>query len=231
MMVNSPAYVAHVLARGARGVDLVPNGADPAMFDPLARGEDFRAAYHLQDKFVVMYAGAHGISNDLDVVLDAAERLRNESDIVFVLVGDGKEKPRLQARAAEMGLTNVVFAPPAPKTAMPAVLAAADACIAILKPLDEYKTTYPNKVFDYMAAGRPVVLAIEGVIRDVVEDADCGVFPKPGDPQDMANAIAFLSANRARAAMHGRNGRAYLEAHFSRAAIAEKLMRVLENLA
>ncbi len=231
MMVNSPAYVAHVLARGARGVDLVPNGADPAMFDPLARGEDFRAAYHLQDKFVVMYAGAHGISNDLDVVLDAAERLRNESDIVFVLVGDGKEKPRLQARAAQMGLTNVVFVPPAPKTAMPAVLAAADACIAILKPLDEYKTTYPNKVFDYMAAGRPVVLAIEGVIRDVVEDADCGVFPKPGDPQDMANAIAFLSANRARAAMHGRNGRAYLEAHFSRAAIAEKLMRVLENLA
>ena len=100
----------------------------------------------------------------------------------IVLLGDGKEKANLQAQAAEMELTNVTFAPSVPKAEMADALAAADACIAILKPLDEYKTTYPNKVFDYMAAGRPVVLAIDGVIREVVEAAGCGLFAEPGNP-------------------------------------------------
>jgi glycosyltransferase involved in cell wall biosynthesis len=95
-----------------------------------------------------------------------------------------------------------------------------------LKPIEEYKTTFPNKVFDYMAAGRPVVLAIEGVIREVVEEADCGVFPKPGDAQDMSNAIQFLEADRAHAAALGRNGRQYLEEHFSREKLAEQLEKI-----
>ena len=75
--------------------------------------------------------------------------------VMLVLLGDGKEKPALQKQAAGMDLTNVLFLPPIPKMEMPAALAGADACLAILKPIEEYKTTYPNKVFDYMAAGRP----------------------------------------------------------------------------
>ena len=162
-------------------MELIPNGADPSMFDPFNDGADFRRANHLEDKFVALYAGAHGMSNDLNVVLDAAQRLRDEKKIQIVLLGDGKEKPALQARAAQMGLSNVSFVPSVPKSEMPNALAAADACIAILKPLEEYKTTYPNKVFDYMAAGRAVVLAIDGVIREVVEAAQCGYFAEPGN--------------------------------------------------
>ncbi|PWH12622.1 MAG: glycosyltransferase WbuB, partial [Anaerolineae bacterium] len=163
VIVNSPGYVQHVAERGAQRVELIPNGADPTMFNPLDTGNAFRAAHHLQNKFVVLYAGAHGISNDLQVVLEAARLLAKRLDIHFVLLGDGKEKPNLQAHAREMGLKNITFLPPVPKSEMSAVLAGADACLAILKPLDEYKTTYPNKVFDYMAAGRPVILAIDGV--------------------------------------------------------------------
>jgi glycosyltransferase involved in cell wall biosynthesis len=230
MIVNSPAYVAHVKGRGARSVELVPNGADPEMFDPADNGEAFRFSHHLENKFVVMYAGAHGLSNDLGVVLESASLLTEIPTIHFVFLGDGKEKPGLMKEAKAMRLSNVTFLPPVPKREMAAALAGADACIAILKPLEEYKTTYPNKVFDYMAAARPVVLAIEGVIREVVEDADCGVFPRPGDARDMANAIAFLEANRGRAKAHGMNGRSYLEEHFSRAVIAEKLLKVLEDV-
>jgi glycosyltransferase involved in cell wall biosynthesis len=113
---------------------------------------------------------------------------------------------------------------------MAEALAGTDACIAILKPLEEYKTTYPNKVFDYMAAGRPVVLAIEGVIREVVEDADCGVFPRPGDAQDMANAIQFLESDRDHAVTLGIHGRKYLEEHFSREKLAEKLETLFVDL-
>ncbi len=230
VMVNSPGFLEHVKGRGAKRVDLIPNGADSSMFDPSDDGAEFRQAYQLENKFVAMYAGAHGMSNDLDVVLDAARLLGGTPEIQILLVGDGKEKVALQKRADEMHLNNVTFAPPMPKTEMPAVLAASDACIAILKPLEEYKTTYPNKVFDYMAAGRPVALAIDGVIRGVVEAAGCGLFAQPGDPSALAEVIRALARDPQKSRAMGLKGRQYLEEHFSRAVLAEKLCNLLEEL-
>ncbi len=110
-------------------------------------------------------------------------------------------------------------------------LAGANACLAILKPIEEYKTTYPNKVFDYMAAGRPIVLAIDGAIKEVIEAAGCGVFVKPGDPNALAEAILSLSADRERSKRMGRAGRKYLEEHFSRVQIADKLSGIFERMA
>jgi len=233
VMVNSPGYREHVHVRGAKRVELIPNGSDPSMFDPADDGNTFRQSHKLGDKFVGLYAGAHGISNDLGVVLETAKMLQYVtviSDIQFVLLGDGKEKANLQAQADEMGLTNVTFIPSVPKSEIPGALAAADACIAILKPLEEYKTTYPNKVFDYMAAGRPVALAIDGVIREVVEAAGCGIFAEPGNPSALAEAIRLLAADKERARRMGMKGRAYLEEHFSRAAIGEKLLNLLDEM-
>jgi glycosyltransferase involved in cell wall biosynthesis len=129
-----------------------------------------------------------------------------------------------------MGLGNVLFFPPVPKNEIGKALAGADACIAILKPLEAYKTTYPNKVFDYMAAGRPVALAIDGVIREVVETAGCGLFSPPGDPAALAETVRALAMNPGRAREMGLAGRKYLEEHFSRTAIGEKLLGVLEGL-
>ena len=233
VMVNSPGYVEHVKKRGAKRVELVPNGADPEMFNPSDDGGKFRSANRLENKFVVLYAGAHGMSNDLGVVLEAAKILQDVADpsgIQIVLLGDGKEKPALQTQAAKMGLTNVLFLPPVPKSGMAEALAGADACLAILKPIDEYKTTYPNKVFDYMAAGRPVALAIDGVIREVVEKAGCGVFARPGDPSALAEVIQVLAADKTNARRMGMAGRKYLEQHFSRSVMAEKLVRILDEM-
>lgn len=229
VMVNSPGFLEHVKGRGVRRVDLIPNGSDPSMFDPQDGGAAFRREYHLQDKFVVMYAGAHGMSNDLGVVLESAKLLAKDPEIQIVLLGDGKEKAALQVRAEEMELANVSFLPPVPKAEMPRALAAADACIAILKPLEEYKRTYPNKVFDYMAAGRPVVLAIDGVIREVVETAECGFFAQPGNPQALARVISTLAGNKTRARQTGLKGRKYLEQNFSREKVAEQLIKLLEE--
>ncbi len=241
VMVNSPGYVAHVSGHGARQVELVPNGADPQMFDPADQGSAFRSANQLEEKFVVLYAGAHGMSNDLGVVLRAARIMQDvtacpgqsrvTSKVTVTFLGDGKEKPALQKQAAEMQLTNVLFLPPVPKDDMPAALAGADACLAILKPIDEYKTTYPNKVFDYMAAGRPVILAIDGVIREVVEAAGCGIFAQPGDPSALAHAIQALAADPSHSRQMGLAGRRYLEEHFSRSAVAEKLANLMEEMA
>ena len=230
VMVNSPGFLEPVTSRGAKRVELIPNGADPSMFDPNNDGMEFRRSNQLMDKFVVLYAGAHGMSNDLEVVLDAAALLVDRNDIQLVLLGDGKEKPALMARAQKKDLTNVTFLPSVPKTEMVSALAGADACLAILKPLEEYKTTYPNKVFDYMAAGRPVVLAIDGVIREVVEAAGCGIFAAPGSADEVANAIRQLAADKKESRIMGLQGRDYLQKNFSRAAIGEKLLGLLEDL-
>ncbi len=169
------------------------------------------------------------MSNDLGVVLDAAKILEDEN-IEIVLLGDGKEKANLQARAEKLALKNVTFLPSVPKSEMAAALADADACLAILKPIEMYKTTYPNKVFDYMAASKPVVLAIDGVVREVVDAAGCGVFAQPGDAQALADAIVALAKDPARSHEMGLAGRAYIEKHFDRAALAEKLVGILEEM-
>jgi glycosyltransferase involved in cell wall biosynthesis len=229
VMVNSPGFSEHVQVRGARRVDLIPNGADPDMFDPNENGAAFRESNGLTDKFIALYAGAHGMSNDLTVILESASLLA-DTNIQIVLLGDGKEKPALQERAREMNLKNVTFLPSVPKTQMAHALAGADVCIAILKPIEEYKTTYPNKVFDYMAAGKPVILAIDGVIRDVVQRAGCGLFVQPGDALEMAQAIRSLAADPTPGREMGKSGREYLERNFSRAVIGEKLIDLLEDL-
>jgi glycosyltransferase involved in cell wall biosynthesis len=229
VMVNSPGFSEHVQVRGAKRVDLIPNGADPSMFDPNEDGSAFRKSHGLQDKFIALYAGAHGMSNDLNVVLESASLLA-DTNIQIVLLGDGKEKPGLQERARQMNLANVTFLPSVPKAQMAHALAGADACIAILKPIEEYKTTYPNKVFDYMAASKPVILAIDGVIRDVVQAADCGLFVKPGDALEMSLAIRKLAGDPTHGREMGKLGREYLERNFSRALIGEKLIELLEDL-
>jgi glycosyltransferase involved in cell wall biosynthesis len=230
MVINSPGFQAHIQQRGGKRIALIPNGADAAMFDPDSRGDSFREEHGLEDKLVALYAGAHGLSNDLDVVLDAAELVADVSGLQLVLLGAGKEKPRLQARAAEMGLKNLTFIPPVPKDDMQEALAAADVCIAILKPIEMYKTVYPNKVFDYMAAGRPTLLAIDGVIREVLETAQAGLFAKPGDPEALADALRRLSADREGSREMGRKGRAYLLAHFDRKRVAQDLATLLQQM-
>jgi glycosyltransferase involved in cell wall biosynthesis len=229
VMVNSPGFIDHIKVRGAMRVDLIPNGADPSMFDPEDDGRTFREANGLQGKFVVLYAGAHGMSNDLGVVLEAAKILLSEKNIQFVFIGDGKEKQALQVRARDMLLMNVMFLPSVPKAQMAHALAGANACVAILKPINEYKTTYPNKVFDYMAAGKPIILAIDGVIRDVVHKAHCGIFVQPGSAFEVVKAIRMLASNVEYGREMGSLGRKYLEKNFSRAVIGDKLIGLLEE--
>ena len=230
VMINSPGYIEHVRSRGAKQIVLIPNGADPAMFDPEDRGTLFRKTWGLEDDFVVLYAGAHGMSNDLDVVLSAAEKLQDLEQVRIVLLGDGKEKPRLMETAREKGLENVVFIPPVPKTEMKDALAAADVCLAILKPIEMYKTTYPNKVFDYMAAGRPVLLAIDGVIRQVIEEADAGIAVPPGNPDGLVIAIRELLTNPGKCRKMGMNGRDAIETNYSRVKLANEFTVLLESM-
>lgn len=232
ILVNSPAYRDYLIAHHVAplSITLIPNGVDPTMFDPESTGERIRQGLWLENKFVASYAGAIGMANDLLTVIRAADRIRERPDIAFLIAGDGKERRSLEAETARRGLKNVIFTGQLSKADVAEVMAASDACIAILKDIPMFRTTYPNKAFDYMAAGRPTLLAIDGVIRKVIEDSGSGVFVPPGDETALADAILKLAENRSAAREMGSRGREYVVRHFNRNEQAAEFVTLCENL-
>lgn len=211
ILVNSPAYKDYLLQKGTplKKITYIPYGADLDMFHPAVDGKRIRKQLGLEKKFIVLYAGALGEANDIYTVLRAADRLKENKDIVFVFFGDGKERPHLQAESKRLGLKNVVFAGTRPKKEMPEVLAAADVCLAILKDIPMFRTTYPNKVFDSMASGKATILVIDGVIREVVETSGSGVFVNPADDEGLAKNVLALRNNPAGLKRMGMAARKY----------------------
>ena len=230
IIVNSPGYIEHVQLKGGQNVTLIPNGSDTNAFTP-ANTNQIRKELRWTDKFILLYAGAHGMSNDLPVVLQATKLIEKHDDIKMVFIGDGKEKSNLIALAESLRLSNVEFLNPIPKNKIAEYLQASDVCIAILKPIELYKTTYPNKVFDYMAAEKPIILAIDGVIREVVESANCGIFCEPGNPYAIANAVLEMYSNRNGLEKIGKRGKVYLEENFDRMIIARDFTDMIEEIA
>ncbi len=216
-----------------RGLDparlhVVPNGADlvPAPVDR----EAARAALGLgPDDLAILYAGAHGPANGLDLALDAAAELADElPEVRFVLVGDGPDKATLEARVQREGLANVHFAPARPKGDMPEVLGAADVGLHVLADVGLF--TYgvsPNKVFDYLAAGRPCLTNNPGDVGRLVTDAGAGVAVAPGAVADGVRALAAAGPDE-RAAM-GERGRALIEREYAIAPRVERLLVALRS--
>ncbi len=233
ILVNSPAYKEYLQNKGIEGakITLIANGVDPAMFGGTYHGQALRERWRLNDKFLVTYAGALGAANDMAVALKAAKALSKNGQIHLLLVGDGKERTNLEALAKKWELGNVTFIGAQPKKDIPAILAASDACLAILKNIPMFRTTYPNKVFDYMAAGRPTILAIDGVIREVIDKSGGGLFVSPGDPDALAEAVLALECDRSRARDMGKAAREYVFEHFDREKQANEFMELLQQLA
>jgi glycosyltransferase involved in cell wall biosynthesis len=232
ILVNSPAYRDYMLGKGvpADKVTYIPYGTDVDMFNPSIDGSSIRKELGLEDKFVVLYAGALGQANDIDTLLRTAERLKQEEDVSFVLFGDGKERTRLESEAKNKNLRNVIFAGTRPKRDMPLIVASADACLAILQDIPVFRTTYPNKVFDYMAAGRASIIVIDGITRELIESSQGGVFVKPADDAMLAQKILELARNPEKVKEMGANAREYLVKNLDRRDKLNETLGLLEKL-
>jgi glycosyltransferase involved in cell wall biosynthesis len=164
----------------------VPNGVDTNLFEAPTR--EPRAGVTL------VYAGAHGPANRLGTVLEAAKLLQPRSEIRFVLIGDGSEKSRLEAQAHAWGLSNLSFLPPVPKDRLQQVFAAADAGLMVLMPSPLFAMgASPNKLFDYLACGLPVVSNVPGEIATLIRDSGAGEQAADGSGEGLAAAIARLA--------------------------------------
>lgn len=236
-----PRVREHLEAHGMapHKLHLVPNGVDPAEWQdetgggerPLPPALDAALdTLHMRGKFVVGYAGTHGLSNALGTLLEAAARLR-ERPVAFVLVGSGPDKPALVRRAAELGLANVQFFDAVPKAMVPALLRRFD--LAYIgwrrQPLYRFGIS-PNKLIDYMMAARPVLHAVEAG-NDPVAEAGCGMTVAPEDPRAVADGILALQAigADARAAL-GRRGRAYALANHTYPVLGQRFLNAFSTL-
>jgi glycosyltransferase involved in cell wall biosynthesis len=234
VVVLTPAFAADLKLRGLVDADrivLVTNGVDVEAFVPASRDNDVRREFGWGNRFVALYAGAHGRANALDQLLQAAEHLRTRADVLIASVGDGPERERLEADAKTRNLTNLQFLGAVPKERMPAVIAAADAGLAVLQNNPTFKTVYPNKLFDYMACERPTILAIDGAARLLACDqAKAAVFVPPEDGRAIAEAIVLLADSSEYARLLGRNGRAWVLANAARSMLARRYLDTLELL-
>lgn len=221
----SPGIKAGIARRGVPEdrIALVPNGCDLDIFEQ-GTAAPWRPEGVAEGELMAIFTGTHGIANGLDAVLDAAAvlRARGRKDIKLVLVGDGKLKPGLEARARDEGLDNVIFHPPVPKARLAGLMAAADLgmqCLANVPAF--YYGTSPNKFFDYVAAGLPVLNNYPGWLAGMIAEHDCGLVVPPEDAGAFADALERAADNRAALARMGGNARALARSRFDRAALAD----------
>ena len=210
-------------------ISMIPNGADLDIFKPGELNNWVREKHNLKDKFVVTYVGAHGRANALMQIVNAAEKLRDNPDIRIMLVGDGMEKPMLKEKTRQWKLDNVVFVDSVPKYLIADYIAASNVCTAVLKKVDTFKTVYPNKVFDYMSARKPTIVAIDGVARKLIEDAKAGLYVEPENPQAFVETVLKLKENRELCETYGNNGLDFVRKNFDRHKLADKYMDILVN--
>jgi glycosyltransferase involved in cell wall biosynthesis len=232
--VLTPAFREDILHRGlavSDKISLIPNGADVDTFQPGPRDNHVRRRFQWDDRFVVLYAGAHGRANAVQQLLDAAELLRDREDILIACVGDGPDRCILETSVRAQGLSNITFLGPQPKAYMPALVNAADAGAAVLQDYPTFRTVYPNKVFDYMACARPTLLAIDGVARQLVcDEAKAGVFAEPENAAAIAAAIRQLADDREECGRMGARGHAWVNAHASRRVLADRYLDLMQEL-
>jgi len=184
------------------------------------------------DAFVAMYVGNHGTYSSLGTVLQAAKMLEDDPSIRVVLVGGGDQKPMLQAMAADLALVNTTFVDAVPKRAVPSYLERADLGLIPYQDMPLFAGALPNKTFDYMAAGRPLLAAAPvGELTGLIDRAHCGWHVTPEDPTAMAAAIREVAANRPEARARGAAGHTYALAEYDRQVLAARFVRLVDDLA
>jgi len=213
-------------------ISMIPNGADLDIMEPGPKDNEIRRRLGLVGKFVVSYFGAHGRANRVGQLLDVAEKIKeSHPDIRIMLVGDGMEKPAIVEDAKRRNLDNVVFVDAVSKDKVSDFINASDICTAVLMKNDTFKTVYPNKVFDYMACERPIIVTIDGAARKLVSDAGAGLYAEPENPDEFIRAMLSLKDDQKRMQSMGRNGYDYASQHYSRRGMAKVYLDVLEKLA
>lgn len=232
LVALSPGMVDGILSCGvaADKVKMIPNGCDLELFS-----EDvvpWRPSDIPEGVFLAIYPGTHGLANGLEAILDAASVLKSHhrGDIVFLLVGEGSAKAKLQARARRERLTNVIFQGSVPKHKLARLLASADVGLQVLANVPAfYYGTSPNKFFDYLASGLPVICNYPGWVSDLVVSEQCGITVPAEDPVSFAEALEEMAERPEETEQRGAHARQLAEERFSWKDLSDEFSEWLEE--
>jgi colanic acid biosynthesis glycosyl transferase WcaI len=236
IVVVTPAFKDHLVQRWrvpSEKIAIVENGVETDLFLPSS--PDVRNALRRElgsdSRFIVCYIGTMGMAHGLETLLDAATTLHEQQpDVLFLLIGEGAEKERIKLLAHSRGLANVRILDQQPRERIPAFISASDACLVLLKKADVFKTVIPTKMLEFMSCARPVILAVEGQAREIIEQANAGIAIEPENDKALVAAIQSLESIAEKAKALGQKGREYILQNFSRFRTAEKYIQILEPL-
>jgi len=234
LVVVTPAFEDHLIQHWnvpPAKISVVENGVETDVFRPKPAAAELRKQLKLEERFIICYIGTIGNAHGLETLIAAAEELQTAlPSAMFLLIGEGAEKERIVKLAAGRGLSNIQFLPQQPRGRIPLYVSAADVCLVILKKSDLFKTVIPTKLLEYMACERPVIVAVDGHGRQIIEEAGAGVFVEPGDSQALVKAILEMVKEPERRQEMGARGRQFILDKFSREETARDYIRVLEGL-
>jgi colanic acid biosynthesis glycosyl transferase WcaI len=235
IVVVTPAFRAYLTSRWqvpAEKISVVPNGVETRLFCPQVPDSALRAKSGVEDKFVVSFIGTLGLAHGLDTLIAAAQMLdATEPGIMFMLVGEGADRERVQKLARSKGLANIRFVAQQPRENVPEYIAASDACLVLLKNSPVFETVIPTKLLEFMSCSRPVILGVNGQAREVIERSQSGISIEPENPAALVQAILKLRSQDWLRESLGRNGREYIVRNLSRERTAIDYLDILTEVA
>ncbi|MDB4757105.1 glycosyltransferase family 4 protein [Mariniblastus sp.] len=211
-------------------VSVVTNGVDASVFEPREPDAEFIEKWGLTGKFVCSYVGTIGMAHGLDVTIRAAEKLKamEETNIAFLLVGDGALRKSMQQQVDEKGLNEqIVFTGRLDKEAMPQVLASSSAMLVHLKKSDLFETVIPSKIFEALSMERPIVMGVKGESAEIVRRANAGIFMEPDSEDDLVDSLLKLKTDNRLLNELSSNGREFVSREYSRDVKANAMLDVL----
>ena len=228
--VVTPAFKDHLIRHwhvAAEKISIVENCVETDLFRPCPPV----VVPGTEGKFVVCYIGTMGMAHGLETLIAVAAILQKRfPDAVFLMIGEGAEKERIVELARVRGLSNIIFLGQQPREKIPAYIAGAAVCLVMLKKSELFKTVIPTKMLEYMACEKPLLVAVDGQARQVVEEAGAGIFVEPDDSQALSDAITALAGDVAGRKKMGASGRRYIVERLSREQTARTYIEVLQGL-
>lgn len=209
-------------------ITVIPNSCDTDIFSPEIESPAVRQSW--KNKFVLLHAGAMGKVNELDFIIDAAEILKDDSDIIFMLIGDGNQKPALESRAKKLGLTNVEILPSVPRYELPEFYAAADVGLVIIGNYPTIEHNSANKFFDSLSAGKVVLLNYSGWQRKILEENQAGFGCNLCNLDEFVEKVKYLNSHRQEVKQMGQNARRLAVENFNRNNLAKQALELISSV-
>ena len=226
------AFKDHISKNGAleEDISVIRNGVDLSFFEDAPSDVEFAKHIGVEDKFVASYVGTHGMAHGLDLIIEAADRLRDHPNIMFVMAGDGSERKRLEQELIDRQLPNVRILGQLPKADMPKLWSVSDVSLVLLRKLDLFLTVIPSKIFESMAMKKPIILGVQGESQGIVEEAGAGICIEPENVEQLVESILQLSNSQDICEQFGRQGAVHVKANFDRSKLAATYERLLIDL-